>query len=73
MDDTKLYALATKLNNLTTSYMNGTLKHMQYVHEYEKVLEANCITKKQLIAELEKRRNLQYANPQDQIINPKKR
>ena len=56
MDDQKLLALATRLHQLTTGYINGSIKHAQYVASYDKELEQHGITKQQLAAALKKRK-----------------
>lgn len=60
MEDSKFYALAAQLNKITYQYQlpagtPGHLKHHQYVVEYDKTLEVNGITKKQFIAEVNRR------------------
>lgn len=55
MDDNTLFTVAGQLNNLTSKYTSGTIKHFTYVSEYDKILENYGITKKTLIAELKKR------------------
>jgi hypothetical protein len=55
IDDNTLYAVATKLNQLTQQYTGGQLKHMNYVDQYDKTLELYRITKKDLAHALAKR------------------
>ena len=58
IDDNTLYAVATKLNLLSQQYTGGQIKHMQYVDQYDKTLEAYRITKKDLVTALSKRNGL---------------
>lgn len=55
MEDRNFFAIADHLNVLVAQYQSGQLKHYYYVSEYDKVLEQYRITKKQWIAEINKR------------------
>jgi hypothetical protein len=55
MEDKNFFALADHINKLVSNYQSGQFKHHQYVAEYDKVLEQYKITKKQWVAEINKR------------------
>lgn len=68
IDDNTLHAIASKLNSLTQQYTNGQLKHMNYVDQYDKVLEQYRITKRDLVGAIAKRNS---AQTEDEIkLNP---
>lgn len=57
MDNNKFSNLISRLTQLSNNYQNGSLKHMSYVVEYDKVLESCGVTKKELVQEIERRKN----------------
>jgi hypothetical protein len=72
IDDQTLHIVATKLQSLNHQYINGSMKHYQYADQYDKVLEAYRITKKQLVAALEKRKNPTLLAKETKTITLKK-
>lgn len=56
MDESKLFALAAQLNQLTAKYTAGQVKHHTYATDYDKLLEHYGFTKAQLIAALAARK-----------------
>jgi len=55
MEDKTFYALAFTINKLVTDYQSGALKHHQYVGAYDKTLEQYRISKRQWVAEINRR------------------
>jgi hypothetical protein len=55
MEDRNFFALAAHINKLVSDYQAGLHKHHIYATEYDKALEQYKITKKQWIAEINKR------------------
>lgn len=53
INNNTLIEIAKKINSLNTSYTSGLFRHHQYMTEYDKILEAYNVSKKNLIEAIE--------------------
>lgn len=63
MDDKTFFALAAHINKLVSAYQAGATKHHVFAAEYDKLIENHGTTKKQWVAEIQKRTRAKLQSP----------